>query len=51
MFSPMVPLSAAESNTPNIVFIMAGDIGCGDLSCYRATKVKTPHCDRAYVEE
>jgi hypothetical protein len=32
--------------TPNIVFIMADDLGYGDLGCYGATKVKTPHVDR-----
>ena len=31
---------------PNIVFILADDIGYGDLGCYGATRVKTPHCDR-----
>lgn len=31
---------------PNIVFILADDIGYGDLGCYGAVKVKTPNCDR-----
>jgi len=31
---------------PNIVFILADDIGYGDLGCYGATKVKTPNVDR-----
>ena len=31
---------------PNIVFILADDIGYGDLSCYGATRVKTPNVDR-----
>jgi len=41
-------LSAAESKAelPNLVFILADDIGYGDLSCYGATKVQTPHLDR-----
>jgi arylsulfatase A-like enzyme len=38
------PLSAADK--PNIVLIYADDIGYGDLSCYGATKVKTPNCDK-----
>jgi arylsulfatase A-like enzyme len=37
-------LPAAEK--PNVVLIYADDIGYGDLSCYGATKVKTPNCDR-----
>ena len=37
-------LWAAEK--PNIVFILADDIGYGDLSCYGARHAKTPHLDR-----
>lgn len=37
---------AAATAKPNIVFIMSDDIGYGDLSCYGANKVKTPHLDR-----
>lgn len=30
---------------PNIVFILADDLGYGDLGCYGATKVETPKID------
>ncbi len=37
---------AADNAKPNIIFILADDIGYGDWSCYGATKVKTPNLDR-----
>lgn len=41
-------LSAAE--TPNIVVIMADDLGYGDVSCYGATSLQTPNIDRLAAE-
>jgi arylsulfatase A-like enzyme len=38
--------ASATAARPNIVFIMSDDIGYGDLGCYGATHVKTPHLDR-----
>jgi arylsulfatase A-like enzyme len=35
---------------PNIVFIMADDMGYGDLGCYGAIKIPTPHIDRLAEE-
>ena len=38
--------SLQAADRPNIVLIYADDIGYGDLSCYGASQVKTPHLDR-----
>src|SRR4051794_34091131 len=35
---------------PNIVYIMADDLGYGDLSCYGQKKFKTPNIDRLAAE-
>ena len=35
-----------QPKQPNIVFILADDVGYGDLSCYGATRVRTPNVDR-----
>ena len=41
-----VPRAAAAEQPPNIVIILADDVGYGDLGCYGATKVETPNLDR-----
>ena len=35
---------------PNIVFILADDLGYGDLACYGQPRLKTPHIDRLAAE-
>jgi Sulfatase len=35
---------------PNVVFILGDDIGYRDLSCYGATRVRTPNVDRLAKE-
>lgn len=37
---------AHSPSRPNVVVIMADDLGYGDLGCYGATEVSTPNCDR-----
>ncbi len=40
------PLVQAETPRPNIVFIIADDLGYGDLSCYGQQRFSTPNIDR-----
>ena len=40
----------ASERPPNIIFIMADDLGYGDLSCYGQEKFATPNIDRLATE-
>lgn len=40
------PAAASSPASPNIIVILADDIGWGDASCYGATKIATPNIDR-----
>ncbi len=56
LLSPLIFLalaalcSAAEPRKPNIIFILADDMGRGDVGCYGGTQAPTPNIDRLAQE-
>jgi arylsulfatase A-like enzyme len=42
--------AAEPARKPNIVFILADDLGYGDLGCYGQERIRTPHLDRMAAE-
>ncbi|HOX56059.1 MAG TPA: arylsulfatase [Verrucomicrobiota bacterium] len=47
----IMPARGASSRPPNIVVILADDLGYGDVRCYNAqSKIPTPHLDRLAAE-
>ena len=42
--------AAVASNKPNVIFILADDLGYGDLGCFGQKKIKTPNLDRIASE-
>ena len=47
---PAMAFAQTEVKQPNVVIIVADDLGYGDLSCYGATAIKTPGMDRVANE-
>ena len=47
IFLLLPPETAAADKLPNIVFILADDLGYGDIACYNSeSKIPTPNIDR-----
>ena len=45
VYGDPLPAATGSHAPPNIVYIMADDLGYGDLSCYGQTQFATPHID------
>ena len=45
MTSLLLLVALAASDRPNVLLIVADDLGFGDLSCYGATDLQSPHLD------
>ncbi|MBL9143887.1 MAG: sulfatase-like hydrolase/transferase [Verrucomicrobiaceae bacterium] len=43
-------LSGAPASKPNVIFLLADDLGCGDLHCYGHPYSRTPNLDKLASE-
>ncbi len=50
LHAAFLPAILPAADKPNVIVIMADDLGYGDVSCYGATAFETPHIDRLAAE-
>lgn len=46
----IISASAQTATKPNIIFILADDLGYGEIGCYGQKQIRTPHLDRFAAE-
>ena len=56
IYFTLFPCNAQKNNLsdkskPNIIYILADDLGYGDLSCYVQEKFATPNIDKLIVQQ
>ena len=49
-FSACKKEAPAEGRPVNVIYILADDLGYGDIGCYGQQKIKTPNIDRMAQE-
>src|SRR5437870_3916906 len=50
LFIAFICTVVSAADKPNIIFILADDMGYGDLGCYGQMKIKTPNIDKLATE-
>ncbi|QDT89575.1 arylsulfatase [Gimesia algae] len=50
LFTLLLTASADAAETPNIIYVMADDLGYGDLGCYGQKVIQTPNIDQLAKE-
>ncbi len=50
LLAALFGLTLSATAKPNVIYILADDLGYGDLSCYGQDKISTPNIDRLATE-